>query len=992
MKSGSTSSVTVPQWQKRLLGLINLRPNEAERTLLMFAFYTVTSMGIVWLEVSSAALFLERFGASSLPWIYIFSAGVGFGLSFVYSWLQRLLPLRWVIVVIAVLMAFPVLLFRWGLSNEFLLMQTIFGMRLWIEAIYGLNDLNVAITANQLFNIREIKRTFPIVSSGNLVADVLGGFSVYLVILAAGLENVLVLSFLIMLIGAFILLYLSNNYEHAFPDSVKRQTETDDEVYGGQRLGSSMRRYVVLLFSFFVLAQIVMYLIEFEFLTQINIYLESAEIATFLGVFSGLLGLVELLTQWFTSSRLIERQGVFTVTSILPLVVLGVGSLTLASSYPAAFEVGRLLFYGLVVLKFFDEWLRFTLVASTRPVLFQPLPDSQRTALQSLIGGIAEPLAMGGTGLFILIVITVANRLGLVSVSVQARIFLLFIAAIALMWLGIIFMLRSRYLTLLVKSAERGLLSSSDANLRVLKRAFIEQIEQPGREIDKQSCIELLYHIDPRGTGEVLAPMLPSLSPTLQRQSLETLLEFPNPEHLPHVRPLVSAHQSPEVLALALRYLWLTEDSPSIEGLRAYVKPEVDPVVRGTAASLMLKHGTPRQKSDATHILRQMLTHERERERVMGCRALGEADYLQSLRLHIPDLLQDGSLRVRRALLDAIAATNLQEYYPSLLKALQYKSTRDAAVAALTRLGNDALPMLEALATDSYRPDILRMQAWQTMGKIGTVEALDCLVDNLVTAWGYNRQTILRILLKLFHEGGLKRSQRIDAALDRLGREEIEGLIYQELAFIGQLYCALIDISEEAVPGREADLLRNSLQYLQADATGRMFMLLRFIASPGAVQAAQVSIQGSPSSRARGIEILDNTLDIPQKRAILAFLDRADWAEKVQVLCESRLLEYSPMAPSQRLRYLLELRHFLSDWALACCFHLARQQRWNVTVETTVACLKHPTGFVREAVLSYLQVASPKVLQELLPLMRNDPNQLVAEQVDSLQASLQATA
>jgi hypothetical protein len=42
-----------------MLRIINLRPNEAKRTFLMFAFYTATSMGILWLEVSSAALFLD---------------------------------------------------------------------------------------------------------------------------------------------------------------------------------------------------------------------------------------------------------------------------------------------------------------------------------------------------------------------------------------------------------------------------------------------------------------------------------------------------------------------------------------------------------------------------------------------------------------------------------------------------------------------------------------------------------------------------------------------------------------------------------------------------------------------------------------------------------------------------------------------------------------------------------------------------------------------
>lgn len=990
MKSSRNSAPQLPRWQQGLLHIINLRPSEVERTLLMFAFYTATSMGILWLEVSSAALFLDEYGASSLPWIYIFSAGVGFSLSFVYSWMQRFLPLRWVIVIIAVVMSIPILLFRWGLDFEPLLLFTIFMMRLWAEAIYGINDLNVAITANQLFNIREIKRTFPLVSSGNLVADVLSGFSVYLLVNLVGLKNVLLLSFLVMMAGSATLLYLSFNYEHAFPDSLRRQAEAGgDDPHSAQRLRGSMGKYVTLLFSFFVLAQIVMYLIEFEYLSQLELRLEVDEIAAFLGIFSGLLGLIELLTQWFTSSRLIERQGVFTVTSILPLSILGISCLSLVGSHPIFLGV-VVLFFGLIILKFFDEWLRFTLVASTRPILFQPIPDAQRTLLQSLVGGIAEPLSMGITGVFLLAMAGLFQWLELTNPFVQARIFLVFTIIGTVVWLGAILLLRSQYLKLLVMSAERGLLSTSDANLRVLKRAFVEQLEQPGSEADKRSCIELLCHIDPHGVGEVLAPMLQTLSIPLRRQSLEAMLDYPNQTYLQPVKQLVKSQQPPEVLALALRYVWVTENNPNIEELRAYLKPEVDPVVRSTAASLMLKHGNPREKNEATNTLRQMLIHERERERVMGCRALGEADYLQSLRLYIPNLLQDESLRVRRSLLEAIAATHLKEYYPSLLKALQYKSTREAAVQALTRLGNDALPMLEELATNTYKPEILRTQAWTVMGNIATTEALDCMIDNLLTSWGSNRRTIIRILLRLFQETGLRRSHSIDTALDRLGRDGVEHLIYQELSFLGQVYGALIDLSPDFVRGREADLLRGTLGDLEEDATNRMFMLLRFISPPGVVQAAQASMQGSSSSRARGLEILDNTLDIPSKRSILTILDRRSLLEKVQVLSDGNLVTYQPMTPSERLRYLLDLRYFLSDWALACCFHLARQQRWSVTVDNTVSCLKHPTGFVREAVLSYLQVASPRVLRDLLPLMRNDPNELVADQVKHLLETLKS--
>ncbi len=449
---------------------------------------------------------------------------------------------------------------------------------------------------------------------------------------------------------------------------------------------------------------------------------------------------------------------------------------------------------------------------------------------------------------------------------------------------------------------------------------------------------------------------------------------------------------------MALRYIWLTEAEPNIESLRPYLQPIVDPVVRGTAAALIMRRGDRQQKAEATNTLRQMLTHKQERERVMGTRALGEADYLQGLRLHIPNLLQDESLRVRCALLDVISSTHSEEYYPSLLRGLGYKSTREAALQAIVKLHNDAIPLLVHLAEDIHKSDLVRLQAWTALGQIGTPEAIDILVSNLMTVWGTTRRNILRILLKMPSEAG------IEGILDRIGRSGLETLIEQELMFIGQIYAGLVDLSglttygnfsdrdanSAGPPGNDtAELLQRALTGLEADATDRCFLLMKFLYPLDTVQAAAFNIaSGQPSLVARGLEILDNTVDITKKRSLLNLFDQHSEREKLSNLSE--LMVYKPLAPSDRLRRLLELRHFLSDWALACCFHLAREARWSLTAQQTLVCLQHPTGFVREAVLAYLKIASPRALLELLPRLQNDPDNLVSAQVEEMMAELGA--
>jgi hypothetical protein len=61
---------------------------------------------------------------------------------------------------------------------------------------------------------------------------------------------------------------------------------------------------------------------------------------------------------------------------------------------------------------------------------------------------------------------------------------------------------------------------------------------------------------------------------------------------------------------------------------------------------------------------------------------------------------------------------------------------------------------------------------------------------------------------------------------------------------------------------------------------------------------------------------------------------------------------------------------------------VARQAEWRLANDQIQAALNHPRGFVREAALGYLEVASPQRLGKLLPRFRRDRDPLVAKQVE----------
>ncbi|HTL89058.1 MAG TPA: MFS transporter, partial [Leptolyngbya sp.] len=225
--------------------------------------------------------------------------------------------------------------------------------------------------------------------------------------------------------------------------------------------------------------------------------------------------------------------------------------------------------------------------------------------------------------------------------------------------------------------------------------------------------------------------------------------------------------------------------------------------------------------------------------------------------------------------------------------------------------------------------------------------------------------------------------QGIEAVSERLGRQGIETMIEQELMFMGQVYAASMDLILERVRCDETVLLRSALETLPADSIERLFLLMKFLYPIGSIRVAEFNFQSeSRSAIAQGLEILDSTLDIANKRALLGVLDRELPMDKLQSL--SSLVSYTPMQPSDRLNHLLEMRHFISDWTLACCFHLARRAHWNISGDAIRSSLRHPRGYVREAVLSYVDEQYPQQLERVLQEFQHERDPIVIEQIKKM--------
>jgi hypothetical protein len=963
-----------------ILNWLNLRADEAERTILMFGVFTTTSIAMLWVEHISIALFLDSFGVKSLPFIYISSAIMGSGLGVIYSWLQKNFPIEKVLIIVVLIMALPLVIFRIGLIGDnftaFWGLLTVFLLRLWIDAQEILNDLNAQFTSNQLFNIREIKRTYPIISSGLLIADILAGFSLPILLFLIGLKNVLIFAILMMLLSGFFLYKITKIYHQFFvnPNVTQLEPSKLNNSLIIPKLKKAPWKYIIFLVVFFVMGKMLYLLVDFYYLGQLQVRFERNEIAGFLGVFGGILGIFELITQLFISSRAIEKLGAFISSMILPvaLTIIAVITIILPSGI---FNISALEFLlaSSILIKFIDDLFYYTLIAGIKPFLFQALPLNIRGSVQTLVQGIAEPLTMGITGGLILAVISLLNRFMSDEnqenfARVQGLILLLGIILFSLIWAITSWYLRSNYINLLVKEAEEGRLVFSTVDLTDFKFAIVEALNNNKSDIDKSSCLDLLAKIDPFDANKIIAPRLLNFSPSLQKQGLEIMLRYPNPNCFLSVQKLIYSDPPLEILALALRYVWISQTDLDLRILKPYLRENIEPILRSIALTLILQKGDYEEKEEAIAILEKMLNSPDETEKILGIKVLKDGGGKFTIKHYLPLLIQEENPTIRATVFEVIAEHRLKKYYQLILDGLGEKNLRKASKNALVNLlKEEAISLLKKLGEEQNKTDFIRLQAFNCLAEIGTPEIYHILTQQLISSWGNTRRNLLRILLKIPHGQGL------DAVIKNLGRSAIAVFIDQELSILAQIYAAKIDFQTTTINSQELELLKNSLDGMQSDIMERCFLLMKFLYPSESIEATILNLNSADQASINlGLELLDNTIDLPQKNIFLELLEQGLPIKLEKLEAVKHLISYQPMTPEQRLLHLISFRHFLSAWCFACCFHLARQQKWPISSEITTIALHNPHSFVREAVLFYLKEIYPASCLRVLSKIQQD--------------------
>jgi AAA family ATP:ADP antiporter len=879
------------------------------------AFFLGLTLGL--LVVAAFALLISTFGAGVLPWVYIAVAVVGSGGFYGFAEAQR----RWSLVQVFLVSEVVVVLFlcvAW-LGLRFAAANWLsFAAMIVFSLLLQIGFVILGGQAGRLLDVRQIKRYFARIVAGFVVGFMVAGA------LAAPLQRILGRTEHLLLAAAgaaalMLALLLVTNARY-------RQTLAQANATGPNRPPPPLRkvltrRFVLAIFAYQMLSAMVTQLLEYMVMTAAaERFTGSDALASFYGTFTFALNLTDLLFVALVAGVLMSRFGLkfgltFNPAGVILLLVI-MATIGLVTGPTATAFFGMVLLTRILDLTFTDGATRGSINAA-----YQALPAHERVTVQTGVEGVGVPLALGVTGV-ILLVINRFDNVTLLHVVVLTLV-------ISLLWLAAALLVYGDYAANLVKTMRRralgdaGLVLEDEAGLDAVHRLIASDTV---REV--RLGLELLQNAQHPSLRERLPALLTSDRTDIQIEALTWIEAIKLQAALPQVHELAAHSAEPSVQGTALRTLCALEDADAVAAVVPYLYSADKEVRLGAAAGLLRYGSTPGILAIGTR-LPLWESSENADERGFLARLLEETA-LPQLYQPLIALLSDPHPGVRTAALRAAGAVRHARLLPLLVHSLSDRATRAAASDALVSYGSLMLPVVDdALSNNTLsEEDTLRLVRVCLQIKGDAVRALMC--RHVAHPQDAVRDQVLAVL----------------SACDYRPKDDERALLNDTLRQEVRRAHQLLRTQEDIGEGVHLASLQRALQDEFVLAQVRIFALLSFLYEAGPIRrAGSLLVNGVQSEKALAHEMLDVTLSSTHKTLVFPLIDaKMARAQRLRLLDQQETIP--ALSSDERLENLI--RSSVQPWVRSCALYAVAQNQEVRMAAAVESALTDPNGVVRE--------------------------------------------
>src|SRR5688572_14090208 len=678
----------------------------------MLAHSFFMGLATVLFETAASALFLARFGSASLPYVYVAAALLNTAAGFAYSRLSARTSFARLMGGTLWLLVASVVALRLGLSMTGAAALTFF-LLVWYRAISILTDLEYWAVAARLYDVRQAKRLFPVIGSGEVIARIGGSFAVPFLVHAMGVENLLAVSAAALAACLAIVGVVLRGF--GAEPAARRQGGESVPRRGVRALLQD--RYVATLVGVAALGVLAKYLVDFAFLEQMRSrYADATTLASTFALFSGGTQALSLLTRVAVAGPLLRRHGVRAGLLVLPLAHVMCTALVILAGWAPAFDAA--VFWLVLANQGIYKTLKHPIDNPSFKVLYQPLRRDERLSTQIAIETIVTPVTIGIAGGLMLLFTRV--------VEYDPTVFAWAMLAAFAAWAALGVRAGRGYADALVRALRGRIVDDTpfvygDArSLAILKGTLAGP--RPGDVLFALGMLEKAG--DPEAPA-IVVRLLDHPSAEVRRAMLARVGESGTSAALPAVARLASDDPAAGVRAAALRCLSLLSGPDAWPALENALRDPDAEVRRGALAGL-LAGGAPVAEARLLESARS----DSAPERADAARVLAEGPLRPSRSDLLRKLLADPRAEVRRAALQTAGRLRAPELWPVVSASLADPACRASAVAALVAGGDAALAEVAALFESNAPAAVLRQVA-RVAGRIGTPRAAAALRRHL---------------------------------------------------------------------------------------------------------------------------------------------------------------------------------------------------------------------------------------------------------------------
>ncbi|GAB3257304.1 hypothetical protein GCM10027347_19670 [Larkinella harenae] len=382
---------------QKLYRSIGVRQHEIRTVWLFFLHNFFLGIGTILVYVSANVILLENHPETSLPIAYVVSAIAMMGVGKLYAhyehhWALRTLAVRviWAVIILTFIIDVLVL----AGHSVWAAIAIMVGFRM----IYLLTNLEFWGVSAVVFDVRQSKRLFSVISSGDMPAKALGAILAALVHAHTDMFFLLLVAFGSFLAAIYILRLTYRSHDIHTSHGAARVRQPEQSRIVRQLFGNS--RLITWMCLSLVAVAMIAASVEYAFFINVKYKIHaSTSLLQYVSTVLALTYLVAMVVKVLVSRPALDRLGIRRSLQLLPstsLVAVVIFAVVFLS------DVGEetwLLYYCALYLGF--EVVRRSLFDPVFLVLFQPLTTTQRLQGHTLVKGFYEPLGMALAGILI---------------------------------------------------------------------------------------------------------------------------------------------------------------------------------------------------------------------------------------------------------------------------------------------------------------------------------------------------------------------------------------------------------------------------------------------------------------------------------------------------------------------------------------------------------------------------------------------------------------